>query len=78
MKSLKHFAIGVLAIVIPVAPAIFESPAIQNFIAAHPSYAVYVPIAAGIVVEIFHKLWPTYKPLPPAPVIPPVKEKTNV
>lgn len=64
MKKIKHFAIGVVASVIPVVPAIVASSAVQDFIGSHPAYAFYFPILSGVVVAAFHKLWPTYKAQP--------------
>lgn len=79
MTKIKHFIIGVAAAVVPFVPAVAASQAVQNFISAHPTYAVYYPIVSGLVVAAFHHVWPTYKKVtkvvpvavaPAAPVAP--------
>lgn len=65
MKSLKHFLVGAGAIVVPALAAIAATPAVTNFIGAHPTLAVYFPILSGAIVAAYHKLTePT--PAPPA------------
>jgi zinc transporter ZupT len=63
MDKIKHFVIGVVAVLAPGVPAIIASPAIQDFVASHPTYAVYFPVFAGVIVAVFHKLFPTATPI---------------
>lgn len=58
--SFKHFVIGAVAIIAPSVPAIVASPAFLHFVENHPVVAAWFPVIAGVVVELFHRFWPTH------------------
>lgn len=59
MKTyLKHLALVLGSLLIPAIPTILASPAVKNFIDAHPFYAAYFPILSAALLAIYEKYGP--------------------
>lgn len=60
LKSFKHFLIGAVAVFAPSVPIVVSNPAFLHFVENHPFVAAWFPVVAGVVVELFHRYWPTH------------------
>ena len=59
MKTyLKHLALLVASLAISAIPTILASPAVKNFIDAHPFYAAYFPIISAALLAIYERYGP--------------------
>lgn len=68
LSRFKHFLIGAAAVIAPAVVTLVNSPTVVDFIHAHPVLAVYFPIAAGVVAQLFHELTKSKQPQPNQPV----------
>jgi len=59
VRMLELAAVAALAQV----PVILASPAAKNFVASHPGWAVYVPIAVSVAAELYTWLKPKVQKL---------------
>ena len=58
-ESIKHFLVVAVTIVAATIPAIFADPAVKDFIANHPTIAVYLPVVSGILAALYRLIVPT-------------------